>query len=139
MLSLQSYAEEGRVFPDSAQVNFAWQVNSDTVTVMIENLSSQPIEHFFLSDFTDSAAVLINCLVDGIDSDPLEADSEYGSVYPGQYTTRWVVDVFSQSLSIKYYSPSYSGNKLSWSAGHPFAIFGILTAIPPPQNVIWQQ
>jgi len=139
LLSLPLYADEGWVYPDSADVNFSWQVSSDTMTVMIENLSAQPIEHFFLSDFTDSQTVFIECLIDGVVIDSLPIDLEFGSVYLDKFVTRWIIGEFSDSLILKYYSPLYNGNRMTWSAGQPFAIFGVLPSIGPPLNVIWRQ
>jgi len=138
-LNLQLYAEEGWVYPDSAEISFSWQVDSDTVTVMIENLSTQPVEHFFLSDFTDSQIVFIDCLVDGVVVDSLPTDLDFGSVYPDKFVTRWIIGEFSDSLLLKYYSPLYNSNRINWSAGQPFAIFGVLPGIGPPLSVSWQQ
>ncbi len=136
-LSLQSSAEEGFVFPDSARVSFAWQIDFDTVTVIIENLSQDPLTQFFISDHTDSEAVFIDCRIDGIEVDSLPTDLEFGTVYPDKFTTRWIIDDFSQSLLLRYYSESYSGFKMNWSAGHPYPIFGILPGIGPPVGPWW--
>jgi hypothetical protein len=139
LLSLRLFAEEGQVYPDSAMIEFTWQVNFDTVSVRIHNLSTQPVEHFFLSDFTDSQTIFIDCLIDGVLVDSLPIDIEFGSVYPGKFTTRWVISEFSDSLLLRYYTPFYNGNKMTWSAGQPYAIFGLLPGIGPPLNLSWRQ
>ncbi len=131
-LNLPSYAEDGLVYPDTAGVEFTWQVNGDTVTVAILNPTADSLTHFFISDDTDSQAVLIDCLIDGISIDPLETDSEFGTVYPDKYTTRWIIDHLAHSVIMRYYSSAYGDYKMNWSAGHPYPIFGMMPGIGPP-------
>jgi hypothetical protein len=120
-------------------VAFSWQIDYDTVTVNIQNLSSDSVSNFFLSDFTDSLSEVIECLIDGVIVDSLPTDLEFGTVYPNMYSTRWVVGDFATSLYIKYRSSSYDGYRMSWSAGHPYPIFGILSVIGPPIDPAWRQ
>jgi len=137
--SLQSFAEPGQIYPDSSDMIFFWQISNDTITVDIENLSAEPIVSFFLSDFTDSAAIFIECLVDGFRKSQLPTEQEYGSVYPDKYTNRWIVGDFSQRLILKYYSPNHNGCLMRWSAGHPYPLFGTIRGIGPPVNLSWHQ
>jgi hypothetical protein len=82
----------------------------------------------------------MECLVDGVIRQNPEIEREYGSVYSDRFTTRWIIGDFAQSLRIKYYSANYSGTELSWSAGHPFPIFGTMPfGIGPPLNIGWEQ
>jgi hypothetical protein len=132
-----SFAEEGFVYPDTAMISFDWITYYDTVTVSIINESSKPLTDLFISDFTDSSAILMSCLIDGIYIDSIEMDSEYGSVYPDKYTTRWIIGSFSDSLILKYCCPQYSDYKICFSAGNPFPVFGVIPEIGAPREVTW--
>lgn len=138
-LSSPSSAEDGRVYPDTARVSFTWQVISDTVTITIQGLSEDSLTNLFVSDFTDSEPVFIECRIDGEPVDSLPTEREFGDVYPDKYTTRWIAGDFHQSLYLKYYSSSYNGYYLSWSAGHPYPVFGMISVIGPPGTVAWQE
>jgi len=135
-LSSPSYAENNFIFPDSAQLNFNVQVIGDTIIISIDNLSSQPVEKFFLSDFTGTPANLLECRVDNTVVDSVVTETLYGSIYSDKYTTRWVIGTFSNNLQLKYYP--YSGN-ISFSGAHPFPFFGVMPGIGPPVNLKWTQ
>lgn len=140
--SSQSCAEDGLVYPDSAQVFFSRTVQHDTVTVLIQNLSADSVVNLFLSEFTDSVVVDLECLVDGVPIPDSVINHGFGDVYPGKHTTRWLIGAFAQTALFKYYSPLYTSCETSWSAGHPYAIFGIMplvSGIGPPRNVSWGQ
>lgn len=138
--SLQSFADEGIVYPDSAQIEFTRIVNADTITLDITNLKPDSVTDCFISDFTPSQTMDIELLVDGIIRGDIAIEREYGTVYSDRYTTRWIIGSFYQSIRLKYYSHNYSGTELSWSGGHPFPIFGTMPfGIGPPLNLGWQQ
>jgi hypothetical protein len=138
-LSLQSSAEDGSVYPDTAGISFTRQVISDTVTITILSLSEDSLTNLFISDFTASEVVFIECRIDGNPVDSLPTEREFGSVYPHKYTTRWTTGDFYRILCLKYYSSSYNGYYLSWCAGHPYPVLGMISAIGPPGAAIWQQ
>ena len=138
-LNSQSCAEEGLVYPDSARISFDWSTYYDTVTVSIINGSSTTLTDLFISDFTDSSTIIISCLIDGVYVDSIEMDSEFGSVYPDMYTTRWIIESFSDSLILKYFCPSYDEFQVCFSAGNPFPVFGIMPEIGAPREVTWME
>jgi hypothetical protein len=140
LASLQSYADDGVVYPDSARVMFARDVSFDTVLVTITNLSSDSVHSFFLTDYTDSPAQSLECRVDGTIRDDLFIEHEAGNVYPGRNTICWVIDGFESTVRLKYYSVSYTSDEVSFSAGHPYPIFGIMPdngGIPPEPFPLW--
>lgn len=137
-LNLPSSAEEGLVYPDSAGILFDWSPFNDTITVTITNQSSQPVTNLFISDFTDSATAFISCVIDGINQDSLPTDLEYGSVYANRYTSRWIIGDFLQEVILQYYCPLYNSFHISFSAGHPFPVFGTMPGIGKPREVSWQ-
>jgi hypothetical protein len=126
LASSQLYADDGIVYPDSAHVMFARDVSFDTVLVTITNLSSDSVHSFFLTDYTNLPAQSLECRVDGIIRDDLLIEHESGNVYPSRNTICWVIGGFESTVRLKYYSLSYIGNEISFSAGHPYPIFGIM-------------
>jgi hypothetical protein len=135
-------AEDGIVLPDSARVGFSYSVNAETVTVAIQNLSSDPVEHCFLSDFTLAWPEFIGGEIDGLAIESMPTERETGQVYPDRFTTRWLVGSFSESLILRYYCAGCDAHLVSWSAGHPFAIFGFSSnahPIGPPRNLRWHE
>ena len=136
----QSFGVTCMVYPDTARATFSWQLNHDTVTVVIQSQSADTLRNIFLSDHTDSSTVLIECIKDGVTFTPQIIEREFATIYPNKFTTRWVIGNVGSMLQLKYYSKLYTGNFFSWSAGHPFAVFGILTETPyigPPTNIHW--
>jgi hypothetical protein len=137
-----SFADDGLILPDSARISLSRAVSNDTVLLTINNLSPDSVKNFFLSDFTDSQVVAIECVIDNIPVSDPRIEKELGSVYVGKYSTRWVLGGFQSSVRLKYYSPNYSSNEISLSAGHPYAIMGMITVnlgIGPPREVHWGQ
>lgn len=142
LLNSQSSAEDGIPLPDTARISFTRTVSNDTVIIAISNLSSDSVRNLFISDFTDSQTVEVECLVDNDPCSTLVVEREFNSVYAGKLSTRWVIGSFFQTVNLKYYSIQYSGNELSLSAGHPFAIMGMIavnTGIGPPRDLHWGQ
>ncbi len=95
-----------------------------------------------MSDFTDSQVVEIECLVDNAPCGNLVVEREFNSVYAGKFSTRWTMGGFLHTAYLKFFSESYSSNELSWSAGHPYAIFGTMSTnigIGPPRDLHWEQ
>lgn len=137
--SSPSFAEDGRVYPDTASVSFTRAVIADTVTLTIQNLASDSLFHVFVSDHTDSQPVFLLCLIDGSLVDSLSSDQEFGSVFPGKFTTRWIIGNFERYAMLRYYCGSYRGNPVNISGGHPFPIFGIIPGIGSPEYLLWQQ
>ena len=139
LLSSLSFAEEGPVYPDSAKVEFHWNVSSDTVIIQIENLSQEIIRDFYFSEFTKTPPILVECRIDDVIVDSLPMDQQYGSVYADRLTTRWIVGDFRNSILLKYYVNIYGGYRFSWSATNSHAMFGTLPPIGPPRNLCWRQ
>ncbi len=114
-----------------------WQATGDTITVTISNQNGTPVNDLFITDYSDTPALLIECRVD---NSPVSVTTESieGSVYSGKYTNRWVIGTVTQNVQLKYVGSS--GN-LSFSAAHPNGLFGVmsLSTIGPPQNVGWTQ
>jgi len=134
-----SFAEDGRLYPDTSGVSFTRVVNADTVTLVILNLASDSLYHVFVSDHTDIEPVLVECLIDGTPVDSLPSDHESGTIFPGKFTTRWVIGKFERIVILKYYSNSYRGNPVNISGGHPFPFFGIIPGIGAPEYLLWWQ
>jgi len=139
-LSLQSFAENGLVYPDSALVTFTRELQADTIIVEVISQSADSVVEFYLSDFTTAQTIALECLVDGVLRNSPEIEREFGTVYSNRYTTRWILGNFAQSIRLKYYSANYNSTELSWSAGHPYPIFGTISSgIGPPLNVHWEE
>ncbi len=134
-------AENGNIFPDSAGIRFTYSVNLDTVRITIENLSEDVLENMFFSDFTESPAVVIGCEIDGLPADSLISETDFGSVYPGKYSSRWLIGNVSDSLILRYFSQNYGEYLFSFSAGCPFPVFGTAgeIRIEPPLNLRWRE
>jgi hypothetical protein len=142
MSNSPSFADNGIPVPDTAKVSFTRTVSSDTVTVTIQNLSSDSVRNLFMSDFTNSQVVNIDCMVDNISRGNLIVEREFGSVYPGKYSTRWIIGNFYQTVYLRFYSLQYTSNELSLSAGHRYSIFGTMSvnaSIGPPRDLHWGQ
>jgi len=139
LLSSPSFAEEALIYPDSAQISFDWTADQDTVTVLVQNYSIDPVTNLFISDFTDSSTIFISCLIDGVNVDSIPIDPEFGTVYPNKYTTRWLISDFSDSLILKYHCPAYNSFQINFSAGVPFPVFGFMPSIGAPREVSWQE
>jgi hypothetical protein len=135
ILCSTSLAEDGIVYPDSARVMFTRDITFDTVLVTVTNLAGDSVLNFFLTDYSDTVVESLECQVDGVVRDDILNENETGNVYPGKKTICWVVGGFQSSVRIKYHAQSNAGDDLSWSAGHPFPIFGIIEeqggGIPP--------
>lgn len=139
--SSQSYAETGIIYPDSANVSFSREVSQDTTTVFLVNQGVNPVENLFISEFTGSPTILLECVKDGLPFDVPIIEREFDTVYANRYVTRWLIGTFGQAVTLKYYCPGYDSYELCWSAGQPFAIFGIMPQrhIGPPTDIGWQQ
>ena len=117
-------------------MNFIWTVDNDTVTVLIQNQSGNPVDNFFFSDHTSSSVTLIDCIIDGVVSSPTSTETSSNSVYSGEETTRFMVSSFNSLVILKYYPFSY---KFSFSAGAAFPYFGVSGKIGPAQNIQWSE
>ena len=129
------FAEEGRAYPDTAQVALSFEMAADTVTVTIRNLSAQPVDNLVLADFATAGNELISCTVDGFPSTPTIL-SDSGLVFSDRFSTRWLVGSFSDNARITYLSFSTS---MYFTAGHPYPVFGVVPAIGPVRSLQWQQ
>jgi hypothetical protein len=142
LLNSQLFADDGFVFPDSANISWSREVSYDTVIVIVNNLSSDSVRNFFLSDITDSLTEDLECQVDSSLVDNPVIESDLGDIYPGKFTIRWIIGSFLYSVRLKYYSRAYASGGLSLSAGHPYATFGTMArvnGIGPPRNLHWVQ
>jgi len=137
--SLPSFAEDGQVYPDTSAVSFSRAVVADTVTLTVQNLGADSLRHVFISDHTDSTTVFVQCLIDGSLVNNLPTDNEYGTIFPGKFTTRWVVGNFQNYVILRFYSNSYRGSPVSFSGGHPFPVFGVIPGIGSPDYLLWRQ
>jgi len=138
-LNSQCFAEVGRVYPDTARVEFSWEQNQDTVIITVNNLSADSLTNFVISDHTDSAATFIECTIDGLNIETLPSEQSFGEIIPNKFTTRWLINDFYESMTLKYRCGSYRGFSLTFYAGHPYPIFGIASGIGPPFGPGWWQ
>ena len=129
------FAEEGRVYPDTAQVALSFEMVADTVSVVIRNLSAQPVDNLVLADFAAAGNELISCTVDGLSTSPTIL-SDSGLVYSERFSTRWLIGSFSDNARITYLSFSTS---MYFTAAHPYPVFGVVPAIGAVRSLQWQQ
>jgi len=134
LLNSLSWADSGLVCPDTAQIDFSWTIDSDTLTVVIDNNSGIPLSALFYTDYTLVPITLLNCIIDGVSTVPLATEVTSGSVYPGEITTRYIFTTVTDSIVLKYYPFSY---KFSFVTGNSFPIFGATRFVGPPNNVLW--
>jgi len=133
--SSQSYADSGRVYPDTAGVSISFETLADTITVTIVNLSGQSVNDLVVTDYTAAGCEIVSCLVDGGSSTPT-AESDSGLVFSDRVTTRWTIGQFSDRAVISYYTYS---NMMYFSAVRPYPIFGVLPSIGAVRSLEWQQ
>lgn len=137
-----SYADDGITLPDSTAVRMYREIRADTVYLYFQNPGIDSIQHLFVSDFTDSPAVTLECIIDDEPNENEIIEREFGTVYPDMYTTRWLIGAFARTVMVKFYSPVYTSCRVSWSAGLPEPIFGFSpdgNGIGPPVAVGWRQ
>lgn len=136
LLSSLSFADDGIVYPDSADISFVWSVDNDTITLMVQNNSGQAVTDFYLSTNAPVATTLIDCIVDASVTVPDNTDLTLGAVYTGMYNTRYIIDSFSDKVILKYYPFSAD---FSFSAGKGFPVFGVPRKVGPPAKLQWNQ
>lgn len=133
------FADDGTVYPDSARISFTRVVNDDTVIVTIVNLGSDSLSNIFISEHTAAEPIFVGCSIDGNPVDPVQTESEWETVFPERFTTRWVLGDFGQIAVLKYYSVSNHGALVTVCGGHPYPFFGLFRGIGSPEEVNWRQ
>jgi hypothetical protein len=118
-----------QTFPEDSGIQFSYALDQDTVTFQLE--SEETLEHFWLSEHSDSAIIFIDCFLDG---SPAIPEVEIDSVYPGLSTKRFIINRMFSTIVLRYVCRNLT-NKMNWVAIGP--AFGILGDIGPPVQVRW--
>ncbi|MEA3296992.1 MAG: dockerin type I domain-containing protein [candidate division Zixibacteria bacterium] len=123
-MSSISTAHDCVVYPDSAQVLSSWQMENDTVTVTIENSRPEELGNIWISVFSKTPVILIECFADNLPVTELDSDSAFGTIFSEMFTYRWQLPAINENVILTYYSLSAEPYYFNWHAGIPFAMYG---------------
>jgi hypothetical protein len=127
LLSSRLYAEN-HIIPDSLEVAVDYHAYGDTIEFDV--IAVDTVTSLWLTDFSDSSAILIECVLDGQFYTPV---IEYED-FDGLKLTRFVIDhKINSHLNIKYrlYNPMQLA---TWVILPGFGFRGIISS---PDSVSW--
>lgn len=129
LLSLRLYAED-HIFPDSLGVLVDYQASGDTIEFDV--IAADTVASLWLTDYGDSSAILIECVLDGQSYIPV---IEYDDM-EGLKLTRFLIEhEINSHLFIKYYLYD-SGHLATWVI---LPGFGFRSIIDLPDSISWSE
>ena len=117
------------VYPDSHKVSVSASIDQQTVKITVINESLSPISNFFITAVTDDLVDTLSSVVDENTNKILTLEIESGSIYFNKYTTRWVVDSFTDSVTVLFNTNIPDRQNYSFCGNQPFPFFGIIEPI----------
>ena len=118
--------------PQTNRLDFAGTLKTDTVTFQISNLVGEDVSNFYVASHTDFEIAHIAVYVDGVYQEVLQTEIEKGTVYPGKFTTRWIIPSFTEDVVIRFHTMNASAQEYTFCGSKSFPFFADVYSTAEP-------